>query len=67
MLIYAYTCIKKHKKPKFIDKGLLAVVESMEYFKRYLLGRDFILRTYHKALVYINEEQKQHLDLSDDD
>ncbi|KAF9763004.1 Retrovirus-related Pol polyprotein from transposon [Nosema granulosis] len=35
------------------DKELLAVVKGIEHFRHYLLGKEFILRTDHKALTYL--------------
>jgi hypothetical protein len=37
------------------DKELVAGVKSMENFRRYLIGKEFILRTDHVAIKYINE------------
>jgi hypothetical protein len=56
-MIYAYsnTIEKAQKNYSVPDKELLVVGKSMEHFRRYLLGREFIFRTDHKALVYINE------------
>lgn len=36
-----------------INRELLAVVKATEHFRKYLLGRDFILRTDHKALEFL--------------
>lgn len=35
------------------DKELLAVVKTLEYFRKYLLGRKFTLKTDHRALTYL--------------
>ncbi|KAI5173482.1 hypothetical protein PAEPH01_2018 [Pancytospora epiphaga] len=35
------------------DKELLAVIKSVEHFRMYLLGKEFLLKTNHKALTYI--------------
>lgn len=35
------------------DKELLATIKSVDYFRRYFLGRKFILRTDHRAITYI--------------
>ncbi|KAF9761189.1 Retrovirus-related Pol polyprotein from transposon [Nosema granulosis] len=35
------------------DKELLGVIKGIENYRHYLLGRPFILRTDHKALVYL--------------
>ncbi|MGL4850996.1 MAG: reverse transcriptase domain-containing protein [Clostridium sp.] len=37
------------------DKELLGVVKGIENFRHYLLGREFTLRTDHKALTYLWE------------
>ncbi|KAF9761364.1 Retrovirus-related Pol polyprotein from transposon [Nosema granulosis] len=37
------------------DKELLAVVKSIEHYRHYLLGKEFLLRTDHKALTYLWE------------
>ncbi|KAF9762244.1 Retrovirus-related Pol polyprotein from transposon 17.6 [Nosema granulosis] len=37
------------------DKELLGLVKGIEYYRHYLLGKSFILRTYHKALTYLWE------------
>jgi hypothetical protein len=36
------------------EKELLGVIKGIENYRHYLLGKKFILRTDHKALVYIN-------------
>ena len=43
------------KKYGIKDKELLAVIKSVEHFRRYLLGKEFILKTDHKALLYLTE------------
>ena len=35
------------------DKELLAVKNFMEYFRQYLLGRSFVVRTDHQALIWL--------------
>jgi hypothetical protein len=37
------------------DKELLAVVKSIEKYRHYLIGKEFLLRTDHKALTYLWE------------
>ncbi|KAF9762994.1 Retrovirus-related Pol polyprotein from transposon [Nosema granulosis] len=37
------------------DKELLAVVKGIEHYRHYLLGKEFILKTDHKALTYLWE------------
>jgi hypothetical protein len=41
------------KNYSVIDKELLAVVKSIERYRHYLIGKEFLLRTDHKALVYL--------------
>lgn len=36
------------------EKELLAIVKAMDYFRYYLLGKDFIFRTDHKALTFLH-------------
>jgi hypothetical protein len=35
------------------EKELLAIVKACEHFKHYLIGKKFVLKTDHKALVYL--------------
>lgn len=35
------------------EKELLAIIKSLEYFRAYLIGKTFTLRTDHKALEYL--------------
>ncbi len=48
---------KKHNRAQqnycTTDQELLAVVESLKHFSQYLVGKQFLLRTDHKALVYL--------------
>lgn len=37
------------------DKELLSVVKSIEHYRHYLLGTEFLLKTDHKALTYLWE------------
>ncbi|WUR04295.1 endonuclease [Vairimorpha necatrix] len=46
---------KAHKNYSTTDKELLAVVKGIENYRHYLLGREFILKTDHKALTYLWE------------
>ncbi|KAF9761707.1 Retrovirus-related Pol polyprotein from transposon 17.6 [Nosema granulosis] len=41
----------------FTDKELLGVVKSIENYRHYLLGRESVLRTDHKALTYLWESK----------
>ena len=54
-MIYAYskTMDQAQRNYSVTDKEPLGVVKSMEHIRRYLLGKKFILRTDHKALIYL--------------
>ncbi|KAF9760593.1 Retrovirus-related Pol polyprotein from transposon [Nosema granulosis] len=39
------------------DKELLGVIKGIENFRHYLLGKEFVLRTDHKALTYLWESK----------
>ncbi|KAF9761586.1 Retrovirus-related Pol polyprotein from transposon 17.6 [Nosema granulosis] len=39
------------------DKEALAIVKSINNYRYYLLGKEFVLRTDHKALVYLWESK----------
>ncbi|KAI5182010.1 hypothetical protein NEOKW01_2150, partial [Nematocida sp. AWRm80] len=41
------------------DRELLAVVKSIEHYRHFLIGKEFILRTDHKCLIYMNESKDQ--------
>ena len=41
------------KNYSITEKELLAIVKSCEYFRQYLIGKKFILKTDHKALTYL--------------
>ncbi|KAF9758266.1 Retrovirus-related Pol polyprotein from transposon, partial [Nosema granulosis] len=44
----------KHQRNYSVtDKELLAVVKSIEHYRHYLLGKEFLLKTDHKALTYL--------------
>ncbi|MGL5772511.1 MAG: reverse transcriptase domain-containing protein, partial [Bacteroidales bacterium] len=55
-MIYAYSKLldSPQKNYSVTDKELLAVVKSIEHFRRFLVGKRFILRTDHKALEYMS-------------
>jgi hypothetical protein len=48
--VYSKTMDNAQKNYSVTDKELLAVVKSMENFRRYLIGKAFILRTDHVAI-----------------
>lgn len=54
-LIYTFSKImdKAQMNYSVTDKELLAVVKSVEYFRHYLVGKTFELRTDHKALEFL--------------
>jgi hypothetical protein len=54
-MVYAFsrTMDKAQRNYSVTDKELLAVVKSVEFFRRYLMGKNFILRTDHEALTFI--------------
>ncbi|KAF9756156.1 Retrovirus-related Pol polyprotein from transposon 17.6, partial [Nosema granulosis] len=54
-MISAYSKIfDKHQiNYSVTDKELLAVVKGIEHYRHYLLGKEFILKTDHKALTYL--------------
>lgn len=55
-MIYCFsrTLAPAEKNYSVTDLELLAVVKSMQFFRHYLLGRKFQLRTDHKAIEFIN-------------
>ena len=54
VIAYASRSMSKAEKNYCInEKELLAVVFFMQYFRQYLLGRRFIVRTDHQALVWL--------------
>ncbi|MGL4849121.1 MAG: RNase H-like domain-containing protein, partial [Clostridium sp.] len=52
---YSKSLEKAHKNYSTTDKELLAVVKSISHYRNYLLGKEFILKTDHKALTYMWE------------
>ncbi|MGL5690887.1 MAG: RNase H-like domain-containing protein, partial [Bacteroidales bacterium] len=54
-MIYAYSkgLDKAQLNYSVTDKELLAVVKCLEHFRHYLIGKEFLLRTDHKALEYL--------------
>lgn len=56
-MIYAYsrTMDETQRNYSVTDKELLAIIKATEHFRRYLLGREFLLKTDHKALTYLME------------
>ncbi|KAI4293155.1 hypothetical protein PAPHI01_2429 [Pancytospora philotis] len=46
---------KAQKNYATTDLELLAIVKTLDYFRHYLLGRRFTLRTDHRALVFLQD------------
>ena len=54
VIAYASRALNKAEKNNCItEKELLAVRYFIEYFRQYLLGRRFLVRSDHQALVWI--------------
>jgi hypothetical protein len=60
-MVYAFnrTMEKTQLNYSVTDKELLAVVRSMEFFRRYLIGKNYILRTDHQALTFIHSNKQK--------
>ncbi|KRH93307.1 putative transposable element [Pseudoloma neurophilia] len=56
---FSKTLDQIQKKYTTTDKELLAVVKAMDYFRYYLLGKEFILRTDHRALTSLHTCKNQ--------
>ncbi|MGL5708693.1 MAG: reverse transcriptase domain-containing protein [Aeromonas sp.] len=54
-MIYAFSRKLDQTQSKYstTDKELLALVKGIEHFRHFLLGREFIVETDHKALQYL--------------
>lgn len=51
---------KAQKNYSVTDKELLGIVKGIEHFRHYLLGKEFLLRTDHKALAYLWDTKNQN-------
>ncbi|KRH93336.1 pol polyprotein, partial [Pseudoloma neurophilia] len=51
---FSKTLDPAQKNYSVTDKELLAIVKSLEHFRHFLLGKEFILRTDHRALTYLH-------------
>ena len=52
--------IRIDKSSGCVELELLAVVWSIDRFKHYLLGKEFVIATDHKALVSVLDEHKSN-------
>lgn len=54
-IIYSFSrgLEQAEKNYRTTDKELLAIVKSIDHFRHYLIGKEFIARTDHQALEYI--------------
>ena len=54
VICYASRSLSRQEQRYCVTRReLLAVVEFTQHFRHYLLGRKFILRTYHGSLVWL--------------
>lgn len=54
VISYASRAMNKAERNYCVTEGeLLAVVYFMQYFRQYLLGRHFVVRTDHQALIWL--------------
>ena len=59
VIAYGSRHLTMHEKGYCVTrKELLAIHEYVSYFKEYLYGKKFIIRTDHKALVFMNTTKK---------
>ena len=61
-MIYAFSKVLDQAQRHYgiTDRELLAVVKAVQYFKHYLLGRQFTLRTDHLALKYLESSKNDN-------
>lgn len=61
---YASRTLNRHEtKYSTIEKELLAIVYAVKYFRTYIYGRKFIIRTDHKPLVWLNNLKEPNMKL----
>lgn len=48
---------KSEENYSVTDLELLAIVKGLKFYRHYLLGKNFTLRTDHRALTYIQSSQ----------
>ncbi|KAI5175962.1 hypothetical protein PAEPH01_2216, partial [Pancytospora epiphaga] len=58
-MIYTFskTLDKAEKNYCITNRELLAIVKAVQHFRHYLLGKEFVLCTDHKALAYLRSAQ----------
>ncbi|KAI4293213.1 hypothetical protein PAPHI01_2487 [Pancytospora philotis] len=54
---YSKSMEKAQRNYSVTDKELLAVVKTLEHFRKYLVGKPFILKTDHQALTSLHKSQ----------
>ncbi|KAI5151822.1 hypothetical protein ENBRE01_2411 [Enteropsectra breve] len=50
---FSKTLVGAEKNYSTTDKELLAIIKSLAHFRKYLLGKEFTLKTDHRALSYL--------------
>ena len=63
-ICYASRTLNDHEtKYAAIEKELLAIVWAVKYFRTYVYGRKFLIRTDHKPLVWLNNLKEPNMKL----
>ena len=60
VVAYSKTLDNTQKNYSVTDKELLACVKCMQFFRKYLIGRQFKLRTDHKAIQYMKDTKNDN-------